>query len=250
MPKYTLLELTQSILSDMNSDEVNSVSDTIESLQVAQIVKDTYYEIITEGEWPHLKTLMQLSSSGDADKPTHMSMPDNVQKLELIKYNKRTSSDTVDKFSDVTYMEPEDFLSHIMKRLTSDATVETITDYSGVVLLILNNIAPTYWTSFDNEWIVFDSYDSSLESTLQASKTQCIAFREPTFTISDTFVPDLPSVAFPYLLSEAKSAAFLALKNTANSKEEQRAGRQRRRMSQERWRVGGGITYPDYGRKK
>src|SRR5512139_1080122 len=235
MPKYTLLEMTQSILSDMNSDEVNSVTDTVEALQVTQIIKDTFYEIITEGEWPHLKTLMQLTASADADKPTHMRMPENVQKVVSIRYNKRSNTDTKDEYSLVEYKEPDDFLEHIMKRLSSESTVDTITDYSGVPLLIENDLSPTYWTSFDNEWIVFDSYDSSVDTTLQSNKTQCVALREPTFTVSDTFVPDLPAVAFPYLLSEAKSAAFLALKNTANQKEEQRANRQRRRMSQERW---------------
>lgn len=250
MPKYTLLEMTQSILSDMNSDEVNSVTDTVEALQVTQIIKDTFYEIITEGEWPHLKTLMQLTASADAGKPTHMRMPENVQKVVSIRYNKRSVTDTKDEYAQVEYKEPDDFLEHIMKRLSSESTVDTITDYSGVPLLIENDLAPTYWTSFDNEWIVFDSYDSGVDTTLQSNKTQCVALREPTFTVSDTFVPDLPAVAFPYLLSEAKSAAFLALKNTANQKEEQRASRQRRRMSQERWRVGGGITFPDYGRKR
>ena len=250
MPKYTLLEITQSILSDMNSDEINSVTDTVESLQVAQIVKDTYYEIITEGDWPHLETLMQLSASGDNALPTHMHMPENVQRIKSIRYNKRMVTETRDDYSLVRYKSPEEFLELVMKRLSSEANVETITDVSGVVILILNDVAPTYWTSFDNEWIVFDSYDSDVDTTLQSSKSQCVALREPTFTISDTFVPDLPSVAFPYLLSESKSAAFLALKNSANQKEEQRANRQRRRMSQERWRVGGGITFPDYGRKR
>jgi len=217
---------------------------------VAQIVKDTYYEIITEGEWPHLKTLMQLSASGDASKPTHMGIPENVQQIETIRYNKKSATATNDDYSEIGYLAPDDFLDHVMKRLSSSTTIETISDYSGVVLLIENDKAPTYWTSFDNENIVFDSYDSAVDTTLQASKSQCIAYREPVFTVSDTFVPDLPSIAFPYLLSEAKSAAFLALKNTANQKEEQRASRQRRRMSQERWRVGGGITFPDYGRKR
>lgn len=250
MPKYTLLELTQSVLSDMNSDEVNSITDTVEALQVAQIIKDTYYEIITEGDWPHLETLMQLSASGSGTLPTHMSMPADVQRIISIRYNKRKSTDTRDDYSLVEYKTPEEFLEIVMKRLSSESNVDTISDPSGVPLLILSDIAPTYWTSFDNEWIVFDSYDSDVDSTLQTSKTQCIAFREPTFTLSDSFVPDLPSIAFPYLLSEAKSTAFLALKNTANQKEEQRSNRQRRRISQERWRVGGGITYPDYGRKK
>jgi hypothetical protein len=32
MPKLTILDMTQDILSDMESDEVNSINDTVESL--------------------------------------------------------------------------------------------------------------------------------------------------------------------------------------------------------------------------
>jgi hypothetical protein len=46
MAKMTLLEMTQDILSDMDSDEVNSINDSVESLQVAQIIKTTYFNIV------------------------------------------------------------------------------------------------------------------------------------------------------------------------------------------------------------
>lgn len=68
MPKYTLLDMTQDILSDMNSDEVNSIADTIESMQVAQIIKSTYYNIIDGRDWPHLYQMFQLTPSGDTAK--------------------------------------------------------------------------------------------------------------------------------------------------------------------------------------
>ena len=42
MPKMSLLEMTQDILSDMDSDEVNSINDSVESLQVLGIIKNTY----------------------------------------------------------------------------------------------------------------------------------------------------------------------------------------------------------------
>ncbi len=44
--KYTLLEIVQEILSDMDSDEVNSIDDTTESEQVATIVKSTYLSMM------------------------------------------------------------------------------------------------------------------------------------------------------------------------------------------------------------
>lgn len=41
--KYTLLELTQRILESMNSDEVNSIGDTEESMTVANIIKESLF---------------------------------------------------------------------------------------------------------------------------------------------------------------------------------------------------------------
>ena len=46
MAKMNLLAMTQDILSDMDSDDVNSINDSVEALQVAQIIKTTYYNII------------------------------------------------------------------------------------------------------------------------------------------------------------------------------------------------------------
>ena len=54
---------------------------------------------------------------------------------------------------------------------------------------------------------------------------------------------------FSYLLNEAKSTAFLTLKQMANQKAEQQSVSQRRRMSQESWKITNGITFGNYGRK-
>lgn len=68
--------------------------------------------------------------------------------------------------------------------------------------------------------------------------------------MSDTFTPDLPVQMFSYLLNEAKSVCFATLKQMANMKAEQASTTQRRRMSQEAWRIKNGIAYPNYGRKR
>jgi len=59
----------------------------------------------------------------------------------------------------------------------------------------------------------------------------------------------MPVQMFSYLLNEAKSTCFAVLKQMPNAKAEQQAMSQKRRMSQEAWRIKNGITYPNYGRK-
>jgi len=60
--KLTLLEIVQDIMNDMDGDEVNAISDTIESQQVAQIVKTTYLEMMANRNWPHLLTGFNCAS--------------------------------------------------------------------------------------------------------------------------------------------------------------------------------------------
>lgn len=249
MAKKTLLEITQDILSDMNSDEVNSINDTAESLQVAGIIRSTFDNIVSGKDYPHQNTLLQLQSSGTSDRPSHMVLPEGLLTLDTLKYNVRKSTDTKDKYITIEYKEPVDFLTLTDSRVSSDTDVTTVTDLSGTSLLIKNDIAPTYYTSFDDENIVFDSYDSGVDSTLQESKTKAYGKVFPSFTFSDGFTPDLPVSLFPYLINEAKSTCFTRIKEQPDQKSEQHSITQRRKMSQEAFRLNGGVKRPNYGRQ-
>ena len=250
MSKKTLLDLVQEILSEMNSDEVNSIGDTVEAMQVAQIIETTYENIMSDRLWTHTLNLFQLEASTTTSKPTHMRIQDNIIKTEWIKYNKATATDTLKKFSEVEYKAPEDFLILLNGRDNTSSTIDTVVDDSGIDLFIINDKAPTFYTSFDDEYLIFDSYDSGVESTLQKSKTMGYAYIEPAWSTTDTFIPDLPSKYFPYLLAEAKSTCFVSIKQDPNEKVEQISRRQRTRTAREHFRIKGGIKYPNYGRKR
>jgi len=248
MAKMTLLEMTQDILSDMDSDEVNSINDSVESLQVAQIIKTTYYNIIDGRDYDFLYELFQLDASGTSSRPTHMKLPENIIDLKYIKYNCKTLTDTKDKYLKIKYLMPEDFMEVVDKRDSSKSNVTVVTDPTGISINVMNDKAPEYFTSFDDENLVFDSYDSEVDTTLQNNKTQCHGKRSVAFTLLDSFTPDLPVQMFSYLLAEAKSTAFVTLKQMPNAKAEQISNSQKRRMSQDAWRVKNGIHYPNYGR--
>lgn len=86
MAKLTLLQMTQSILNSMSSDEVNSISDSTESLQIANIIQDKYYDIQTRSNLPDDNQPFQLLASGDITKPTVMEVPAGVSRINWIKY--------------------------------------------------------------------------------------------------------------------------------------------------------------------
>jgi len=122
-------------------------------------------------------------------------------------------------------------------------------DNSGVEMLIFNNQPPAYWTSFDDTHIVTDSYNAAVETTLRKSKTQCIAYVFDEWVHEDSAIPIIPMDAFSALLEEAKSTAFMNVKQMPNQKAEQKASRQQRWLSRKSWRAKGGVRYDDYGRK-
>src|ERR1700761_2633261 len=84
--KTTLLDLTQNILSSLDSDEVNSIGDTVESRQVAQIIKNKYYDIVNRVNLPEHDQLIQLDPALDAQTPVLMYVPDGVAELKWLKY--------------------------------------------------------------------------------------------------------------------------------------------------------------------
>lgn len=245
--KKTLLELVQDILAAIDSDECNSIDDTIESQQAANIVKNTYLEMIDGKTWPHLRKLIQLDSSADPAKPNYLKVPEGMKELILFKYDSKKLFTDETEMKEVRYMYPDQFLRMVAGRKTTQAAIN-ITDFSGTQLYILNNTTPQYWTSFDDDYIVCDSFNASIEDTLRSSKTQVLAYMDPEWVHLDDAIPDLPSEAFSLLLNEAISTAAFRIKQSADQKAEQVSRRQRQWLSRRDWKTHGGVRYPNYGR--
>lgn len=245
--KLTLLDIVQDVLSDMDSDEVNSINDTFESSQVAQIVKTTFFEMIANRNWPHLNKLIQLEASGDSAKPTKMRVSENVKEVRFIKYDKRKVGESRRRYQSVDYVTPEEFLRKIEGRNNDDSNMLLVEE--GVVeYTVRTDVPPTFYTSFDDEFVSFDSYDSEVDTTLQSSKTQVQAYVTPDWSSVDSFIPDLPEEAFSALLAESKSVSFNALKQMTNFKAEQQSKRQNQWLSRKAWKVAEEPVYPNFGR--
>jgi|SRR5690554_358857 len=245
--KKTLLQLVQDILSDTDGDEVNSIFDTVESTQVAKIVRSTYEAMMTNRSWPHMEKLITLNPYSNPAKPTHMQLPANVKNLLSLNYNK---GDTVRRqYQPIKWVEPDDFLRITNREISTQPQVITVVDDSGIELLIRTDRAPSKFTSFDNKTLVFDSFDSSVESTLQASKVQARGEVYPEWRHEDDFIPDLPAEAFPALYEEALSTASIRIRQVQDAKAEQNSARQQRWLSRNINRIEHGVKYPDYGRR-
>jgi hypothetical protein len=232
--KYTLLEMVQTILSSMESDEVSSISDTVESQAIAKIVRDTYYDIISRDRLPEHYNLFQLEPSTDASKPVVMFKPVECKTLDWVKYDIQDASDEGRiRFAKMNYIFAEEFVERMFELNSTDPNVITFTldvnlpssGTSSLTILARNDQHPQYFTSFDDGTIVFDSYDASIDNTLQKSKTQCYGLLGNPWSETDNFIPNLAETKFPILINEAKMLAFAELKQSAHQEAAKRANR-------------------------
>lgn len=250
MPKMTLLKMVQTLLSDINSEEVNTISDGVEAMQVANILEAVYYEIVNQSDKKFLGKLGRLEASGNASLPTFMYIPEDIKKIEWIKYNSKKDEGGNDQYREIEYLYQDQFLDVLDARNTLAPGVTVCVTPELVTLNIVNNQPPSYWTSFDDNTIIFDSYDSNIETTLSASKTKVYGYKEPAFVIADDFIPEFPAEMFPYYLAEARSVVFNDLAQSPNPKAEQRRTRAKNFMGIEGWRAKGGLDRNYYGRKR
>ena len=250
MAKLTLLELVQKVLVSINGDEVSSISDTVEAMSVANIIEDVYFNLITNTVIPEHRKLLKVEGLSSVTYPNYMKLPTSVARISSFRYDRTTDSSTETEYHEVKYVDPEVFLQRIIGRTQSDSDVDVITDHSGVKLLIQTTKDPDFWTSFNDEHMVFDSYNSDEDSTLQESKSMAFGYEIPTFTLSDSFTPDIDENMFPMLLNEAKSWAHLELRQQPHGKAEQQSRRQRVTMQNDKERFTKTPNYyADYGRK-
>jgi len=247
--KMTLLEMTQDILNDIDGDFVNSIADTEESLQVATICRSTFFELFNLKKWPHSKKLGKLQGLSDNNYPTYFKLPENLYHLESLRYDRSRANDTRILMEPILYKEPEEFLRLVNNYNVQSDNVTLYETLEGVKLKLYTDRPPQYYTTFDDEYIVLDAFDSAVEDTLQPDNSQAIYFFIPEFRLNDDFIPDLPMESFPYFLAEAKSTASLKVRQVEDAKAEQQAQRQSTRASQRSRRAASGTRYPDYGRR-
>lgn len=257
--QYTLLEAVQLILSSMDSDSVNTINDTIESQQVALLLKSVYYDCASDIGLNENSGIFQLDASGDTALPVYMTLPGEVTKLIDIRYD--TYDPSVDTVATSNYklLEPMEFdefleMQSALRQLTSDVAEMTIS-FGGneFNFMYRTDGPPTCYTTLNNRIVLFDSIDTTIDTTLQKSKTLCKGFSYPTFEMEDTFVPNLDPTQFSYYINRAKVRAFGELKQTQNQEAGGEARRQKIIIQKRKDRTPDQPTIeraPQYGRKR
>lgn len=255
--RLTLLEYVQEILSDMDSDEVTSISDTAESMQVARIVRKAYFNIQSRANLPEHNNTFQLIETTSAT-PTLMTKPASsagqveVARLDWVKYDKKDTVTSSAAFDYVTILPYKEFMD-IIQQLDTDQTNVGSYTYGDGDYNYRNDKHPSYCTVYLDYNVIFDSYDSTVDTPgyLQTTNTFCFGLEVPVFTLSDGFYPTIGESQVPLLLNEAKSIAFMDLKQLVNPKAEKEARRGWVSLGKTKW-LNEPLEFdqlPNFGRK-
>ena len=229
MNQVTLLEIVQSTLGSMDSDAVSTIGETIESEQIAMLAKEHYLRLATYQDIPQMESLTQLVGLGDTSRATMMKMPDNALRIKDIRY-KVTNSGGETYFQDIYYVERDSFLSSSLALNIADTNVSVNVLDGNVRIPYRNDTAPTCWTTFDDEFLMFDSIEQGVGvHTLTNDNSLVIAYIVPPFEMRDDFVPDIPMGLYTQYMDQIKETASHEQKQTPSDVRTRDSNRQQHR---------------------
>lgn len=247
----TLLMVVQEYLDSTSGFYVNSIHETDEALQVAKIAERVYYRMVQQ--YPDLLFTMKdtnLDAVSDSARPNYLLIPKDVQDIQQSKiyYNVAEGSTSTLKYKELIYMPPVEFADYTGKRDDSSANAIVVEGFDSNKMVVIDNQWPTYFTSFDNTYVVFDSYHKDYDSTLQASKTRIVATEQAIFLQEDDFIIPIPETLSETYLDMFLDEAMNLIYQQPNAMLSQRARAARIRLQQDNRKLGQSRGKKSYGR--
>lgn len=231
----TLLYTVQRVLEKLNLDPVNSIADSEDALLISREAETTFYDMMTRAEWKQNLELLKLESVSDLSQPTVLLLPANVQGIDSVRYDCSELNKNKD-IRRIKFLEPEEFLTRSYCLNTDkDNVVEMLVN--GNLVLVEDDKSPRYYTSFDNEQLVFDSYNKELSDTILASKSICYGEIVEPWLEEDTYVIPLHNDLYSLYLATLSAACSMYMNSEVSQEDERRAARGISRMRREQIRT-------------
>lgn len=245
---WTLLEIVQEVASETGFDEVNSIADTVDAQQITSIVRAVYEEVRELSDLPKSLTHFQLDATSTST-PTLMTIPEDVHEILELEYNVKEASSDPDNFRPLEFVDIVTFYRRTNARNEDDTEVDKITVAGVTSYKIMNDRAPSYFTVYNDKSVLFDAYDSALETNLQKIKTRCVGYTAPEWTSDDAFEIPLSPQLSRLLIEKAKARVNSSLRGVESREIVRAARRLEIRASSTKDRTGKKqIKVPNYAR--
>lgn len=225
MPKKTLLQIVQKVAQKINADEVTSFSeDSVEILDIRDMCLEVLEDLSIRNDWEFLKDqLMQLEAGTNV---IELSIPDNVKRIQTVRYRYEDAG-VQSGFRTLKYMCPDEFIQRLQNNRPNEPDTDTVS-INNVQLYPRTNRQPRYWTSFNEETIIIDSYDAAQNPTgVEATDSTILATINLDFTGSDQedWVAPIPEQLFTLWEQECVAEGFVQFRQAENPRAERRSRR-------------------------
>lgn len=244
--------VVQEYLDSTSGFYVDSIFETDESQQVAKIAERVYYRMLQQ--FPDLLFTMKdtnLDAVSDPDKPNFLLIPKQIQEIQEseIYYNVSEFDGDTLQYRKIQYVTPKQFLELTAKRSDSTSNSRVVEGFDSNRMVIYTDRFPQYCTSFDGKYVVFDSFNSQHDTTMQASKSRVVATEQPVFLQENDFVIPIPEHLSETYLDMFLDEAYNLVYQQPNAMLSQRARSARIKLQQDSKTLGGGRAKRSYGRR-
>lgn len=247
MAKLTILSFVQQIAEAIEADEIDTLGETLEADAILTILQQTYNEVLDRRDWEFLRdrvVQLDLRAAGDT-KLNFLTIPPSVTAIQCLRYLSKAG-----KYVDLQYLEPCDFIAKLHARNPSDANITTVTNDDGIPLYVVNDNAPQFYTSFDEESIAFDAFETVRGIGNQIADTVIVGNIKPTADfVTPTATLPIPERMHSLILNEAIATANYRLRQTSDPRSERLARRQNIKMRELEPRTTRDQSEINYGRR-
>jgi hypothetical protein len=115
MSRRTLLDIVQDICDEMDYDDINSINDTDEALQVANRVKSCYDILVDDMDLPSEEVFRKLIAvPNTATTYNQFTLPEDISEINELRYLQ-----TNGEYDIIKYIDPLEFLNISNSRVNS-----------------------------------------------------------------------------------------------------------------------------------
>lgn len=243
---FTLLEVVQDMLYSIQGDQVSDINGTVEAIRCHYLARQVFLDSVANTSMaPEQNQIKQLEGVGEVDDPTKLSIPRIIDEILCLEYQESDGD-----YKELQFLEPHHFTAKCESYRGLDNT-KTVT-YGDINLVVRTDKHPKYWTTYDNQFVLFDSWQESVEASVVGTKTRCLVRLSgpELWNPSNDFVIPLSDDAMSTYLNECKDRAWSEIKQQPNPSVTRAARRERAKLHRNA-RVKKKVftdLYPDYGR--